>query len=194
VIDSSGACGSTTFSTEASTSSGDSRAGQPSSAAIARARGQSSHPSASAAQVAGSRRNSVADPSQSWVAAVREQFSVRASSSAKNSEVSSSSCGVAHAFDAAPTCPRCRSSRAGRSSASPTTSSALNAASADSARSTSCRCAAFCSGVINATGSRSPSRAGRAPGRSATSADGAGRSSATVTPTPKASGGNMPAR
>ena len=51
VIDRSVACGSTTASTVASTSSGDSRAGQPNSAAIARARGQSSQPSASAAQV-----------------------------------------------------------------------------------------------------------------------------------------------
>ena len=111
------------------------------------------------------------------VAAAREQFSVRASSSAKNSEVSSSSCPAAHAVEAAPTCPRRRSSRAGRSSASPTTSSALNAASADSTCSICCSWAAFCCPVINATGSRSPSRDGRAvhPGRQPDLGRGRGR-------------------
>jgi hypothetical protein len=90
VIESPVACGSTTASTDASTSSGDSRAGQPSSAAIARALGQSNQPSASAAQVAGSRRSNVVDRSHSCVAAGREQFRTRASSSAKNSDTSSS--------------------------------------------------------------------------------------------------------
>ena len=196
VIDSPVACGSTTASTAASTSSGDSRAGQPSSAAIARALGQSSHPSASAAQVAGSRRRSVVDRSHSCVAAAREQLRTRASSSGKNSDTSASSSWAAHSPDAAPACPRCRSPLAGRSVASPTTSSALNAASTASASSTRWRCAAFCSGVIRWTGSRSPSRDGRdtTPAGSAPSSQSAGRSSATVTPTPNASGGNMPAR
>ena len=124
MIDSPAARGSTTASTAASTSSGVSRAGQPSSAAIARARGQSNHPSATAAHVAGSRLRSVVQCSHNCVAAVREQFRIMASSSAKNSDTSSSSTSSAHCSDAAPTCPRRRSTVAGRSAASPTTSSA----------------------------------------------------------------------
>jgi hypothetical protein len=65
--------GSTTASTVARTWGVESRAGQPSSAAIARALGQSSSPSASAAQVRGRRRRSVLHRSQSWVASAREQ-------------------------------------------------------------------------------------------------------------------------
>jgi hypothetical protein len=102
VIDNPVACGSTARSTAASTSSGDSRAGQPSSAAIARARGQSSHPSASAAQVAGNRRRNVVAHSHSCVAPAREQFRITASSSVKNSDTSSSSRAAAHSPDAAP--------------------------------------------------------------------------------------------
>ena len=61
------------------------RAGLEHSAASARARGQSSSPSASAAQVAGSRGPAVRRCSASRVAAVREQLRTSASSSAKNS-------------------------------------------------------------------------------------------------------------
>jgi len=82
LIDSPVAWGRTARSTAATTSSGVSRAGQPSSAAIVRARGQSSSPSASATHVAGNRVRSVVDCSHRLVAAVREQFRISANSSA----------------------------------------------------------------------------------------------------------------
>ena len=85
LTDRSMALGRTAASTSAMTAGSVSRAGQPSSRASARARGQSSFPSASAAQVAGSRSVSVTETSARVVAAAREQFNSSASSSGKNS-------------------------------------------------------------------------------------------------------------
>ena len=88
-MDRDGASGSTAASTWASTAGSVPRTFSPSSSAMVRARGQSSRLCASSSSVARSEPVSVSACSVSVVADARAQFSVNASSSAKNSDTPS---------------------------------------------------------------------------------------------------------
>ena len=114
------ASGSTAASTAAMTAGWVSRAGQPSSSANVRARGQSSRPAASSASVAVSDPVRVSACPVSVLAVARAQFSVSANSSGKNSLTPA---GAVSADAAAPGSPGRRSADAGRSAANAATSS-----------------------------------------------------------------------
>jgi hypothetical protein len=121
-MDSDAAAGSTAASTAATICGSVPRAGRPSSSLRVRARGQSSRPCASSVWVARSGPVRVSACSVSVDALARAQFSVRASSSAKNSDTPSGAAS-SPVSAAAPGSPGCRSREAGRSAAKAATSS-----------------------------------------------------------------------